>query len=43
MKSRFVGLRALVGRVLGLVGIVFAVLGIFLFEGISIEYVGIIL
>jgi len=31
------------GRVLGLVGIVCAVLGIFVFEGISIEFVGIIL
>jgi hypothetical protein len=43
MERSSVSLRALVGRVLGLVGIVFAVLGIFLFEGISIEYVGIIL
>jgi hypothetical protein len=38
-----VGLRAPVGRVLGLVGVVFAVVGIFVFDGISIEYVGIIL
>jgi hypothetical protein len=36
-------LRATVGQVLGLVGIVCAVLGIFVVEGISIEYVGIIL
>jgi hypothetical protein len=43
MERSSVSLRALVGRVLGLVGIVFAVLGIFLFEGISIEYEGIIL
>jgi hypothetical protein len=33
----------MVGRVLGLLGVVFAVLGIFIFDGISIEYVGIIL
>jgi hypothetical protein len=38
-----VGLRAMVGRLLGLVGVVFAVLGILVFDGISIEYVGIIL
>ena len=43
MESSSVGLRAMVGRVLGLLGVVFAVLGIFVFEGISIEYVGIIL
>jgi hypothetical protein len=33
----------MVGRVLGLLGVVLAVLGIFIFEGISIEYVGLIL
>jgi hypothetical protein len=38
-----VGLRATVGRVLGLLGVVCAVVGIFVLEGISIEYVGIIL
>jgi hypothetical protein len=43
MESSFVGLRAMVGRVLGLLGVVLAVLGIFIFEGISIEYVGLIL
>ena len=43
MESSSVGLRAMVGRVLGLLGVVFAVLGIFIFEGISIEYVGLIL
>ena len=43
MESSSVGLRAMVGRVLGVLGVVFAVLGIFILEGISIEYVGIIL
>jgi hypothetical protein len=43
MESSSVGLRAMVGRALGLLGVVFAVLGIFVVEGISIEYVGIIL
>jgi hypothetical protein len=43
VESRFVGLRATVGRALGLLGVVFAVLGIFVVEGISIEYVGIML
>ena len=43
MESSSVGLRAMVGRVLGLLGVVFAVLGIFVVEGISIEFVGIIL
>ena len=43
MESSSVGLRAMVGRVLGLLGVVFAVVGIFVFDGISIEYVGIIL
>ena len=43
MESSSVGLRAMVGRVLGLLGVVCAVAGIFVVEGISIEYVGIIL
>ncbi len=43
MESSSVGLRTMVARVLGLLGVVFAVLGIFIFEGISIEYVGLIL
>ena len=43
MESSSVGLRAMVGRVLGLLGVVCAVVGIFVVEGISIEYVGIIL
>jgi hypothetical protein len=43
MESSSVGLRAMLGRVLGLLGVVFAVLGTFIFEGISIEYVGLIL
>jgi hypothetical protein len=33
----------MVGQVLGLLGVICAVLGIFVFEGISIEYAGIIL
>jgi hypothetical protein len=43
MERSSVGLRATVGRVLGLLGIMCAVVGIFVLEGISIEYVGIIL
>ena len=43
MDRRFVDLRVTVGRVLGLIGVVCAVVGIFYFEGISIEFVGIIL
>ena len=43
MESSSVGLRTMVGRVLGLLGVVLAGLGIFIFEGISIEYVGLIL
>jgi hypothetical protein len=35
-------LRALVAGVLGLLGVVCAVVGIFVLEGISIEFVGII-
>jgi hypothetical protein len=36
-------LRATIGRVLGLLGLGFAVVGIFVLEGISIEFPGIIL
>jgi hypothetical protein len=43
MESSSVGLRAMVGRALGLLGVVCAIVGIFVVEGISIEYVGIIL
>ncbi len=43
MDSSSVGLRAMVDRGLGLLGVVCAVVEIFVFEGISIEYVGIIL
>jgi hypothetical protein len=43
MQSSSVGLRATVGRVLGLLGIVCAVVGVFVLEGISIEFPGIIL
>ena len=32
-----------IGRVLSVIGVVFAVIGLFMFEGISIEYPGIIL
>jgi drug/metabolite transporter (DMT)-like permease len=38
-----VGLRATVGRVLGLLGVVCAVVGIFVLNGISIEFPGIML
>jgi hypothetical protein len=38
-----VGLRATVGRVLGLLGVICAVVGIFVVEGISIEFPGIML
>ena len=37
------GLRAVVGGVLGLLGVICAVVGIFVLEGISIELPGIIL
>jgi hypothetical protein len=37
------GLRATVGRVLGLLGVICAVVGIFFLEGISIEFPGIML
>jgi hypothetical protein len=43
MERSPVGLRAMVGRALGLLGVIFAVVGIFVVEGISTEYVGIIL
>jgi hypothetical protein len=43
VEKSSVGLRAMVGRGLGLVGVVCAVVGIFVLEGISIEFVGIIL
>lgn len=43
MERNSVGLRATVGRVLGLLGIMCAVVGIFVLEGVSIEFVGIIL
>ena len=43
MKGNFVDLRATVGRVLGLLGILCAVVGIFVFNGISIEFPGIML
>jgi hypothetical protein len=38
-----VGLRAMVGRVLGLLGILCAVVGILVLNGISIEFPGIML
>jgi hypothetical protein len=38
-----VGLRGMVGRVLGLLGLVCGVVGIFYIEGISIAFLGIIL
>jgi uncharacterized RDD family membrane protein YckC len=43
MNSNFVDLRATVGRVLGLLGVLCAVVGIFVINGISIEFPGIIL
>jgi hypothetical protein len=36
-------IRATIGRVLAVLGVVFAVIGIFVLEGISIEFPGIIL
>jgi small-conductance mechanosensitive channel len=39
----FMDLRAVVGGLLGLLGVVCAVVGIFVLEGISIEFPGIIL
>ncbi len=43
MNGNFVDLRATVGRVLGLLGVLCAVVGIFVIEGISIEFPGIML
>ena len=43
MNSDFVGLRATVGRGLGLLGVLCAVVGIFVLNGISIEFPGIML
>ena len=43
MNSNPVGLRAMVGRGMGLLGILSAVVGIFVLNGISIEFSGIML
>ena len=43
MERSPVSMRATVGRVLGLLGIICAVVGIFVLEGISLEFAGIIL
>jgi hypothetical protein len=43
VNSNLVGLRATVGRVLGLLGVLCAVVGIFVINGISIEFPGIML
>jgi hypothetical protein len=43
VNSNFVDLRATVGRVLGLLGVICAIVGIFVIEGISIEFPGIML
>jgi hypothetical protein len=43
VNSNFIDLRATVGRVLGLLGILCAVVGIIYVEGISIEFPGIML
>ena len=43
MERISVGLRVTVGRVLGLLGVICAVVGIFIVEGISIEFPGIML
>jgi hypothetical protein len=43
VNSSFVDLRATVGRALGLLGVLCAVVGIFVIEGISIEFPGIML
>ena len=43
MHTNLVGLRATVGRGLGLLGIVCAAVGIFLVNGISIEFPGIMM
>jgi hypothetical protein len=43
VNSNTVGLRATVGRGLGLLGLLCAVVGIFILNGISIEFPGILL
>ena len=43
MERNPVGLRAMVGRGLGLLGVLCAVVGLFVVNGISIEFPGIIL
>jgi hypothetical protein len=43
MNSHFVSLRATVGRMVGLLGVVCTMVGIFVVEGISIEFSGILL
>jgi hypothetical protein len=43
MGGGFVGLRTATGRVLAVLGVICAVVGIFVVEGISIEFPGIIL
>ena len=43
MERNSVGLRATVGRILGLLGVICAVVGIFVLVGISIEFPGIML
>ena len=43
MNSDSVDLRATVGRVLGVLGVLCAVVGIFVLNGISIEFPGIML
>jgi hypothetical protein len=43
VEKSSVGLRAMVGRALALLGVVCAVVGIFYIEGISIAFLGIIL
>jgi hypothetical protein len=42
-KEGFLGLRAVVGGVMGLLGVICAGVGIFVLEGISMEFPGIIL
>jgi hypothetical protein len=43
MEKSSVSLRATVGRVLGVLGVLCAIVGIFYIEGISIEFPGIML
>jgi hypothetical protein len=43
METNTVGLRAVVGRGLGLLGVLCAVVGLFIINGISIELPGIML